>query len=71
MNQGQNEYDKRADCENQIGEVRREGLSAIPMAKYIPFNVNLLLIFARHRMNGKSIGIANIRFKIVIAEKPR
>ena len=26
------EYDKRADCENQIGEVKREGLSAISTA---------------------------------------
>lgn len=29
------EYDKRADCENQIGEVKREGLSAIPKRRFI------------------------------------
>jgi hypothetical protein len=28
------EYDKRADCENQIGEAKREGLEAIPSAKF-------------------------------------
>lgn len=29
------EYDKRADCENQIGEVKREGLSAIPTRRFM------------------------------------
>jgi hypothetical protein len=29
------EYDKRADCENQIGEVKREGLSAIPTQRFL------------------------------------
>ena len=29
-----NEYDKRADCENLIGEAKREGLSAIPTGKF-------------------------------------
>lgn len=28
------EYDKRADCENLIGEAKREGLEAIPSAKF-------------------------------------
>jgi hypothetical protein len=28
------EYDKRADTENQIGEAKREGLDAIPSAKF-------------------------------------
>jgi len=28
------EYDKRADCENLIGEAKREGLSAIPTGKF-------------------------------------
>jgi hypothetical protein len=28
------EYDKRADCENLIGEAKREGLSAIPSGKF-------------------------------------
>jgi len=40
------EYDKRADCENQIGEVKREGLSAIPthqfMNNYAYFQIVLL-----------------------------
>lgn len=39
-------YDKRADCENQIGEVKREGLSAIPtrrfMNNYAYFQIVLL-----------------------------
>jgi hypothetical protein len=29
-----NEYDKRADCENLIGEAKREGLEAIPSFKF-------------------------------------
>jgi len=29
------EYDKRADCENLIGEAKREGLSAIPSGKFL------------------------------------
>src|SRR3972149_6737249 len=28
------EYDKRADCENLIGEAKREGLAAIPSSKF-------------------------------------
>ncbi len=40
------DYDKRADCENQIGEVKREGLSAIPthrfMNNYAYFQIVLL-----------------------------
>ena len=40
------EYDKRADCENQIGEVKREGLGAIPtrrfMNNYAYFQIVLL-----------------------------
>ena len=28
------EYDKRADCENSIGEAQREGISAIPSRKF-------------------------------------
>lgn len=28
------EYDKRADCENLIGEAKREGLEAIPSSKF-------------------------------------
>ena len=28
------EYDKRADCENLVGESKREGLSSIPTAKF-------------------------------------
>jgi hypothetical protein len=41
-----NEYDKRADCENLIGESKREGLSAIPshrfMSNYAYFQVVML-----------------------------
>jgi hypothetical protein len=40
------EYDRRADCENQIGEVKREGLAAIPtrrfMNNYAYFQIVLL-----------------------------
>jgi hypothetical protein len=40
------EYDKRADCENLIGESKREGLSAIPthrfMSNYAFFQIVLL-----------------------------
>jgi len=33
------EYDKRADVENLVGESKREGLAAIPSAKFILFDV--------------------------------
>ena len=40
------DYDRRADCENQIGEVKREGLAAIPtrrfMNNYAYFQIVLL-----------------------------
>lgn len=28
------EYDKRADCENLIGEAKREGIAAMPSSKF-------------------------------------
>ena len=41
------EYDKRANCENQIGEVKRKGLQAIPTCRFMNnFEYFLIVLLA-------------------------